>query len=94
MNFGSRGVTAAALLPGCMRPLTGVTRRLPARLGGDSELGAVARWSSRNWVPWLGGAVGIGCRDSVGQSELGAAALLKAVCWDLRLASLLTHLFY
>jgi len=28
------------------------------------------------------------------QSELGAAALLKAVWWDLRLASLLTHLFY
>jgi len=35
---------------------------------------------------------GIGCRGSVGQSELGAAALLKAVWWDLRLASLLTHL--
>jgi len=28
-----------------------------------------------------------------GQSELEAAALLKAVWWDLRLASLLTHLF-
>jgi len=28
-----------------------------------------------------------------GQSELGAAASLKAVWWDLRLASLLTHLF-
>ena len=26
-------------------------------------------------------------------SELGAAAMLKAVWWDLRLASLLTHLF-
>jgi len=26
-------------------------------------------------------------------SELGEAALLKAVCWNLRLASLLTHLF-
>jgi len=37
---------------------------------------------------------GIGCRGSVGQSELGAAALLKAVWWDLRLASLLTHLFF
>jgi len=36
----------------------------------------------RNWVPWLGG-----------QSELGTAALLTAVWWDLRLASLLTHLF-
>jgi len=27
-----------------------------------------------------------------GQSELGAAALLKAVSWGMRLASLLTHL--
>ena len=27
-------------------------------------------------------------------SELGAAALLKAVWWDLRLASLLTHLLF
>ena len=36
---------------------------------------------------------GIGCRGSVGQSELGATALLKAVWWDFRLASLLTHLF-
>ena len=35
---------------------------------------------------------GIGCRGSVGQSELRAAALLKAVWWDLRLASVLTHL--
>ena len=35
---------------------------------------------------------GIGCRGSVGQSELMAAALRKAVWWDLRLASLLTHL--
>jgi len=34
------------------------------------------------------------CRGSVGQSELGAAALLKAVWWDLRLASLLTHLSF
>ena len=30
---------------------------------------------------------------AVGHSELGAASLLKAVWWDLRLASLLTHLF-
>jgi len=28
-----------------------------------------------------------------GQSELRTAALLKAVWWDFRLASLLTHLF-
>ena len=32
-------------------------------------------------------------RGSAGQSELGAAASRKAVWWDLRLASLLTHLF-
>jgi len=34
-------------------------------------------------TPWL-----------AGQSELGAAVLLKAVLWGMRLASLLTHLFY
>ena len=28
----------------------------------------------------------------MGQSELGAVALTKAIWWDLRLASLLTHL--
>ena len=49
VNFGSWGVTAAALLPGCMRPLTDDRRWLPARLGGDSELGAMARWGSQNW---------------------------------------------
>jgi len=43
-----------------------------------------ARWGSRNWVASLSGAVGI---------KLGAAASRKAVWWDLRLASLLTHLF-
>ena len=42
--------------------IAGGTRRLPARLGG--------------------------------QSELGAAASRKAVSWDLRLASLLTHLLW
>jgi len=52
----------------------------------------------RNWwqatVPgevWC--AVRIGCRGSVGQSELRAAALCKTVWWDLHLACLLTHLF-
>jgi len=35
---------------------------------------------------------GIGCHGSVGQSELGAVVLLKAVWWDLRFASLLMHL--
>ena len=38
-------------------------------------------------------AVGIGCRGSVNQSELGTTALLKVIWWDLRLACLLTHLF-
>jgi len=41
-----------------------------------------ARWGFR-----------IGCRGSVGQSKLGEVALLKAVWWDLPLASLLMHLF-
>jgi len=41
-------------------------------------------------APW---GFGIGCRGSLGQSELGAAALRKAVWWDLRFASLLMHLF-
>jgi len=35
---------------------------------------------------------GIGCRGSVGQSELGVAALLKATWQDLCLASLLKDL--
>jgi len=39
---GSHG---GALLPVC----TGATRRLPARLGEQSELSAVARCGSRNW---------------------------------------------
>jgi len=41
--------SALALLPGCMQPLTGCRRRLPARLGGDLELRAVARWGSHSW---------------------------------------------
>jgi len=32
------------------------------------------------------------CTTLAGHSELGAAALLKAIWWDLRLASLLMHL--
>ena len=42
VNFGSPGVTAAALLPGCTHRRTGATQRLPARLSGQSELGAAA----------------------------------------------------
>jgi len=49
VNFGSHGVMAAALLLGCMHRRTGAMRRLPVRLGGQSELGAM-----------VGGAVGIG----------------------------------
>ena len=36
VNFGSRGVTAGALLPGCTHRRIGAKRRLPARLGGQS----------------------------------------------------------
>jgi len=42
VNFGSRGVTAGALLPGCTHRRTGATGRRPAWLGGQSELGAAA----------------------------------------------------
>jgi len=70
VNFGFRGVTAAALLPGRMRPLTDVAR-----------LSTVS--SGMSYI-----------EIAVGQSELGAAASRKAVWWDLRLASLLTHLLW
>ena len=70
MNFGFRGVTAAALLPGRMRPLTDVAR-----------LSTVS--SGMSYI-----------EIAVGQSELGAAASRKAVWWDLRLASPLTHLLF
>jgi len=43
VNFGSRGVTAGALIPGCTHRRTDATRRLPARLGGQSELGAASK---------------------------------------------------
>jgi len=36
---------------------------------------------------------GTGCCGSVGHSELGTVVLLMATWWDLRLVSLLTHLF-
>ena len=54
-------------------------------------------YAATNWMQAVAAGearwgFGIGCRGSVGQSELRAAALLKAVWWDLRLASLLTHL--
>ena len=63
--------------------------------GGNTS----GKYAAPNWMqatapgkaPW---GFGIGCRGSVGQSELGAAVLLKAVWWDLRLASLLTHLLF
>jgi len=40
-----------------------------------------SQWVGGNWAPWLSG-----------HSELEAAALHKAVWWDLRLSGLLTHL--
>jgi len=46
---GSHG---ASLLPGCMPPPTECRPQRPARLDGDSELGAVARWGIRNWRRW------------------------------------------
>ena len=66
MNFGSRGVTAAALLPGC----------------------------SRNWPPWQDDIITMNYVAWRGHSEMQAAASRKAVWWDLRLASLLTHLLF
>ena len=65
VNFDSRRVTGAALLPECVAANW--------LYGGDPGGSSPAR---------------LGC-----QSELGAAALLKAVWWGMRLASLLTHLF-
>jgi len=64
--------------------------------GITSGMYAVGNWmkaAAHGEARW---GFGIGCRGSVGHSEFGAAALLKAVglWWDLRLASLLTHLFY
>jgi len=41
---------------------------------------------------WWG--FGIGCHGLVGQSELGAAALLKTIWWDLHLASQRMHLLW
>jgi len=49
VNFGSRGVTAGALLPGCMHPRTEAMQQLPARLGGAVGTGAAA---SRKAVRW------------------------------------------
>jgi len=51
------------------------------------------------WLAWIhGGGVTSGMsyviQVAVGQSELAAAASRKAVWWDLRLASLLTHSFH
>ena len=48
-HFGelARGESRWQHFPGCMRPLKGCRRWLPAKLDGDSELGAVARC----WCP-------------------------------------------
>jgi len=50
-------------------------------LAGSHGGGITSGWGSWNWPPWHG------------HSELGAAVYRKAVWWDLRLASLLMHLF-
>jgi len=49
VKFGSRGVTAAVLLPGCTCPTHWSRTTAPGEARWDSELGAVARWGSRNW---------------------------------------------
>ena len=56
-------------------------------------------YAPTNWMQatargeaWWG--FGIGCCGSVRQSEFGVAALLNAVWWDLRLASLISHLLF
>ena len=61
--------------------------------GITSGMYASTHWSQAAAPADAQWAVGIGCRGSVGQSELGAAASRKAVSSDLHLASLLTHLF-
>ena len=55
-------------------------------------------YAASNWMqaPAPGEArwgFGIWCHGLVGQSEFGVVALLKAIWWDLHLASLLMHLF-
>ena len=78
MNFGSRGVTGvAALLPGWAANCQYLAEANDPC--GSWWRGSVGIW---NWMPGVGG-----------QLELGAAALLKAVWWDLHLASLLMQLF-
>ena len=47
VKIGSRGVTGAALLLGCMWPSGLHEHSNTECTGGDSELGAVARWDSR-----------------------------------------------
>jgi len=49
VNFGSRWVTAGALLPECTHRRTSATWRLPGRLGGQSELEAAA--SRKGQIP-------------------------------------------
>jgi len=62
--------------------------------GITSGMNARGHWCQRVAAGEAQWGFGIGCRGSVGQSELGAAALLKAVWWDVHLASLLTHLLW
>jgi len=62
--------------------------------GITSGMYASMHWSHAAAPSEAWWAVGIGCRCSVAQSELGTAASRQAVWWDLRLASLLTHFYY
>jgi len=50
VNFGLRGVTPAALVPGCTLRHRPSCRELPRRRSVGIQ----------NWMPWIGGAFGIG----------------------------------
>ena len=81
VNFGSWGVTAAALLQGWAIYTSHLAKKRPTYKSYlRKKLHGEARW-----------AVGIGC-GLVWQSELGTAASRKALWCDLCLASLLTQL--
>ena len=62
--------------------------------GITSGMYAAPNWTQATAPGKARWGFGIGCRGSVGHSELGAAVLLKAVWWDLHVGSLPTHLFF
>jgi len=60
----------------------------------QGQQGQKTRIHETSWLPGTDLLLSDLYGDRSGHSEFGAAALLKAVWWDLRLASLLTHLFW